>query len=76
MSSFPSSIYSPRTKENRSGVVYDANKKSVLFAEDVQKDDDEIVAIETELGTNPKGSFGSVKLRLEDIEARLTAGGL
>lgn len=49
MSDYPNSIYSPRTKANRSGVVYDATKETVVFAEDVQKSDAEIVAIETDL---------------------------
>jgi len=49
MASYPSSIYSPRTKENRSGVDYDETKKTVIFAEDIVKDDDEIVALETDL---------------------------
>jgi hypothetical protein len=61
MANYPDSIYEPREKENRNGVEYDPDKKNVLFAEDFQNDDDEIVAIETELGTNPKGAFDSVK---------------
>jgi len=64
MASYPNSIYSPREKENRSGVEYDPDKKTVIFAEDVSYDDDEIVAIETELGTLPKGDFTDVKDRL------------
>ena len=44
---FPGSVYSPRTKENKAGVVYDADKKTLIFAEDVVKLDEEIVAIET-----------------------------
>lgn len=68
MADYPGSIYSPRTKANRSGVVYDATKETVIFAEDVVKDDNEIVAIETELGTLPKGSYADVKKRLEACE--------
>ena len=49
MTSYPASIYSPRTKENRSGIEYDETKKTVIFAEDLQKLDDEVVAIETDL---------------------------
>jgi len=71
MASYPSSIYSPRDKENKSGVVYDALKKTVIFAEDIENDDAEIVAIETELGTLPKGSKASVKARLDDIDSRI-----
>ena len=46
MATFPSGVYSPRTKENKTGVVYDATKRKILFAEDLNKLDDEVVAIE------------------------------
>jgi hypothetical protein len=49
MANYPATVYSPRTKANRSGVVYDATKQSVIFAEDFQNSDAEIVAIETDL---------------------------
>jgi hypothetical protein len=65
-SCYPASIYSGRTKENKSGVVYNADKKTTLFAEDVTNLDDEVNAIETELGTNPKGDFDSVKDLISD----------
>lgn len=71
MADYPSAIYSPRKKANRSGVTYDATKSTVLFAEDVTKDDAEIVALETELGTLPKGSHDSVKDRFDDDEAAM-----
>ncbi len=67
MTSYPGAIYSPRTKENKPGVVYDAGQTTKLFAEDVVKDDDEIVAIETELGVNPKGIYDSVADFLQDL---------
>lgn len=70
MADYPSAINSPRAKENRSGVVYDPDKKTVFFVEDIQNNDDEIVAIETELATLPKGSYSSVKDRLEKNEDR------
>ena len=76
MSSYPSAIYSPREKENKSGVVYDVNKKTVLFADDLINDDDEIVAIETELGTNVKGGFADLKARIVALEQRLTDHGI
>lgn len=66
---YPAAVYSPRTKSNAPGVVYDAAKPTQLFAEDITKEDDEVVAIETELGTNPKGSHASVKARIEALEA-------
>lgn len=68
MASYPNSVYSHRTRENKSGVVYDANKTRTLFVEDVNKSDDEIAAIETELGTNLKGGYADVKARIVAIE--------
>jgi hypothetical protein len=49
MADYPSGTYSPRTKENKSGVDYDSTKKTVIFAEDISKLDDEVVAVETDL---------------------------
>lgn len=49
MANYPSSIYSPRTKANRSGVVYDPTKQTVIFVEDTTKLEDEVVAMETDL---------------------------
>ena len=49
MADFPDGVYSPRTKENKAGVEYDAAKKTIGYVEDVTKLDDEVVAIETEL---------------------------
>jgi len=69
MASYPNSIASPREVENKSGVVYDADKTTIVYAEDVNNANDEIVAIETELGTNPKGSDADVKTRLNRIDA-------
>jgi len=67
MADYPGAIYSPRTKTNRSGVVYDAAKETVIFAEDISKDDAEVVAIETELGLLPKGAYASVAAYLADL---------
>lgn len=49
MADYPNSVYVPRTRENKSGVVYDAGKETVLFAEDLNYTDAEITAIETDL---------------------------
>lgn len=67
MADYPTAIYSPRTKENKAGITYDAAKTTIGFAEDIVKLDDEVVAIETELGSNPKGSFDDVKTRLDNL---------
>jgi hypothetical protein len=73
MATFPDAIASFRTKTNRNGVVYDADKQTVPFAEDNNLQDDEIVAIETELGTNPKGAYESVKAWLTALAAAISA---
>lgn len=67
--SYPASIADLRTIQNRSGVVYDSDKKSVFFAEDLNNLIAEVEAIETELGTDVAGAFATLKLRLADIEA-------
>ena len=73
MTDFPGGVYSPRTKENKAGVEYDETKSTVGYAEDLTKLDDEIVAIETELGTDVKGEFANLKARIVDLEARVAA---
>jgi len=74
MATYPSGVYDPRTKENKDGIIYDEAKTKVLFAEDLINLDDEVVAIEKELGTNPKGSFSDVKTRLESIKSIIFLG--
>jgi len=69
MASYPGSIYSPRTKENKSGAVYTPAKTTVIYVEDVVNDDNEIVAIETELGTLVKWGSASVKERLKGFRS-------
>jgi len=71
MSNYPGSIVSPREKENRYGVVFDSNKKQVIYVEDIQLLDDEVVAIETELGVNVKGEHADLATRLAWIESQL-----
>lgn len=46
---YPGATYSPRAKENKAGVVYDVDKKTIGYVEDITKLDDEVVAIETDL---------------------------
>ncbi len=69
MANYPSSIYNPRARANRSGVVYDGTDATRIFAEDVDDIENEIIAVETELGANPKGSHDSVGDRIGDLEA-------
>lgn len=49
MADYPGAEYSPRTKENKAGVVYDADKKTIGYVEDITKLDAEVVAIEKDL---------------------------
>lgn len=60
MADYPSEVYDPRTKENKAGVVYNADKTTVGYAEDITKLDDEVVAIETALGINKAGRTNTV----------------
>jgi len=73
MASYPGEIYAPKTKENKSDVIYDSEKKKVVFAEDFNDPNGEVVAVETELGTNPKGAKTDVAARLDDFETRIAA---
>lgn len=73
MSSYPSAVYSPRTKENKAGVIYAPEETTKLFAEDIVKLDDEVVAIETELGESPKAGYADVASRLSGIEGSIPA---
>jgi len=67
MAEYPSAVYTHRTRANKSGVVYDAAKTRTLFVEDVNKSDDEIAAIENELGLNPSGAYATVVARLDAL---------
>ena len=68
---YPNSEFDFRTIENRDSVEYDETDKKTLFAEDINKANNEIKAIETELGTLPKGQFSSVKDRLAQADDRI-----
>jgi len=69
MANFPTSVYAPRTKANRAGVVYDPTKITRLFAEDVSKLDAEVVSIETILGLNPQWASASLAERIKGIRS-------
>ena len=63
---YPDVIDTFRATENLPGLVYNANDKRTVFSEDIQKLASMNIAIETELGVNPKGDY-------DDVAARLTA---
>jgi hypothetical protein len=67
-SNYPGSIDSFRAKQNRAGVSYDPNKQTVHYAEDMQAVEEDVIAIETTLGTNPQGPEDDVAARLARIE--------
>lgn len=71
-SQYPAAIYTPRTMVNRPGTVYDAAQTKRIYAEDFNKDREEIVAIENTLGLNPEGAETDVAARLAAIEAMFT----
>jgi len=69
MTAYPGSIYVPRVVVDRDlsqGILGD-----IVLAEDHNKDANEIVAAETELGLNPKGAKADVKTRLDDVDAAI-----
>jgi len=70
--SYPGAIAAPRTVQNKTGVTYDATKTKILYAEDVNNANAEIVAVETELGTLPKGTKADVKTRLDDVDTAIS----
>jgi len=66
---WPDANYSPRTKSDKVGVEYDSAIPTTLFAEDILKADDEIVAIEGDLGLGPKLTSASVMERLKGVRS-------
>lgn len=74
MAKYPNEIYVPRERENRHGVEYIPEKKSVWFKEDADDIENEIIAVEQELGLNFKTDYTDVKERLEALEAIIGFG--
>lgn len=70
---YPDAVYTPRTKANKAGVVYDAEKTTVGYSEDVTKLDEEVVAIQNTLGTNPEGVYATVKAWLTALGTSVIA---
>lgn len=70
MAQYPSAMPDLRAVQNDPGVAYDPLQTNVVFAEDVNNIAAEILAIATELGSLPKGSFASVAARLTDMTSK------
>lgn len=70
MAGYPDALPELREVENDPGVAYDPLQKNVVFAEDINNIAAEILAIVTELGTLPKGTFADVKARLADMTSK------
>lgn len=66
MAQYPGAIPTLREVENDEGVIYDANAKKVVFAEDINKLAEEIVALATILGVNPQNAFATVSARIQN----------
>lgn len=66
MSSYPDEIIDYRLHENRDGSSFNVNESKRIYAEDLTNIEDEIIAIETELGTDVKGGSATLKARLEN----------
>lgn len=65
---YPNEIYHHRNVENLPGMTYIPTEKTTIFAEDIVKVADEVTAIETELGTGPKGLNVTVAARLNAMD--------
>lgn len=72
MSNYPGAIDEFRTAQNLPGILYDETDTTTVYAEDSNNATSAIVAIETELGTNPAGAFATVDDRLNNIDAAAT----
>lgn len=70
MATYPDNLPALREVENDPGVAYDPLKTNVVFAEDINNIAAEILAIATELGSLPKGSFADVAARLTDMTSK------
>ena len=47
MADYPDTIFSPRAKTNKAGVVYDPTKTTIVFVEDITLIENEVIALET-----------------------------
>lgn len=67
MSQYPDNISSFRIIQNLPQQTYDADKKTTIFAEDLQNLQTELIAVEEIIGTEPVGIGETIKSVLADI---------
>lgn len=70
---YPDNIETYRTFTNLPGMHYDVLKTDIPFAEDLNKQNNSIVAIETELGVTPSGASATVVARLDAMDSVIAA---
>ena len=72
---YPNSFYDQRTVANKPGKTFDAAKTTVIFAEDLNRAKDEILAIENAVGLNPgKLSWSCITIIIDGAGAAITTG--
>lgn len=71
MATYPDGIVEFREIENLPGIAFDEADKTTVFAEDIQKADAEIVAIEETIGANPTGPFATVAEFLSEMSDQI-----
>lgn len=68
MANYPSSYDNFRDFVNLPGIVYDPDNTKTLFAEDLNKTDEAVSAIEHTLGLNPQGGASTVADRIGALD--------
>lgn len=71
MATYPDGIVEFREIENLPGIAFDEADKTTVFAEDIQKVDAEVVAIEETIGANPTGPFTTVAEFLSEMSDQI-----
>lgn len=72
MTTYPGAIDEFRTTQNIPGILYDPDDTKTVFAEDTNNHSTAIVAIETELGTNPAGASATVADRMNALDTTIS----
>ena len=70
---YPNAIDTFRTFVNLPGMTYNAAKTDIPFSEDLNKTNDSIKAIETELGLLPKGEYLNVATYLSELDIKVSS---